>query len=251
MHLDAEVGDLVAELQRVVLAGEDRLAEVLADLLDVDVEGGGELDVADVVAAEVDVHQARHLLGRVGVLVVLDALHERAGAVADADDRDADLLVLVTRGAVGRAVGGAHVRYVPFSEVAGPLRGGRASPHVCPSPDSVTPICTPIGFHPVPPSQPHATGTSKPIRFSPCRSRSAGARRRARGPRPPGRGVGERHLRCGAVVEQGQAPADALGAARAGLPRQVPRAASTNRCLCSTTIARCPDGRDRGARPPR
>jgi hypothetical protein len=50
-------GDL-RELDRVVLPRPDRLAEVLADLLDVDVEGRGELDVANVVAAEVDVHQA-------------------------------------------------------------------------------------------------------------------------------------------------------------------------------------------------
>ena len=58
LDLDAEARDLVGELQRVVLAGEDRLGQVLADLVGVDVEGGGELDVADVVAAEVDVHQA-------------------------------------------------------------------------------------------------------------------------------------------------------------------------------------------------
>ena len=83
----------VGELDRVVLARPDRLGEVFADLLGVDVEGGDELDVADVVAAEVDVHQARNFVGRVGVLVVLDALDEGVGAVADADDRDADLLV--------------------------------------------------------------------------------------------------------------------------------------------------------------
>ena len=34
------------------------LAEVEADLGGVDVEGGDELDVADVVAAELDVHEA-------------------------------------------------------------------------------------------------------------------------------------------------------------------------------------------------
>ena len=38
----------------------------------VDVERGDELDVADVVAAEHDVHEAGHLVGRVGVLVVLE-----------------------------------------------------------------------------------------------------------------------------------------------------------------------------------
>ena len=72
--------------------GPDRLGQVLADLVGIDVEGGRELDVADVVAAEVDVHQAGHALVRVGVLVVLDALHEGGGAVAHAHDRDAHLL---------------------------------------------------------------------------------------------------------------------------------------------------------------
>ncbi len=48
----------------------------MADLALVDVEGGDELDVADVVAAEVDVHEARHeLVGR-GVAVLVDALDE-------------------------------------------------------------------------------------------------------------------------------------------------------------------------------
>jgi hypothetical protein len=46
-----------------------------------------------VVAAEIDVHQARHFVGRIGVLVVLDALDEAVGAVADADDRDPDLVL--------------------------------------------------------------------------------------------------------------------------------------------------------------
>ncbi len=53
---DAEMRD-IGELDRVVGRGVDRLAQVLADLVDIDVEGGGELDVADVIAAEVDVHQ--------------------------------------------------------------------------------------------------------------------------------------------------------------------------------------------------
>ena len=71
----------------------DRLGQVLADLVLVDVEGGHELDVADVVAAELDVHQARDEVVVLGVLVVVAALDEAARAVADADDRDADLAV--------------------------------------------------------------------------------------------------------------------------------------------------------------
>ncbi len=59
-----------------------------------------ELDVPDVIAAEVDVHQARHEIGRVCVLVVLHPLDEGRGAVADADDRDPDFVALSQR-AVG------------------------------------------------------------------------------------------------------------------------------------------------------
>src|SRR5581483_11640763 len=79
-------------LHGVVVAAEDRLGEVVAHLLLVDVEGGAELDVADVVAAEVDVHQARDEVLRVGVLVVLHTLDERGRAVAHADDRHPNLL---------------------------------------------------------------------------------------------------------------------------------------------------------------
>jgi hypothetical protein len=42
-----------------------------------------------VIATQVDVHEAGDLVARLRVAVVVDALHQRAGAVADADDRDA------------------------------------------------------------------------------------------------------------------------------------------------------------------
>ena len=60
--------------------------EVEPDLLAVDVERGDELHVADVVLAELHVHEAGDEVGRVSVLVVLDALDERRCAVAHADD---------------------------------------------------------------------------------------------------------------------------------------------------------------------
>ena len=72
-----------------------------------DVERGGELDVADVVAAEVHVHETGDELVLGGVLVVLDALEERVGAVADADDRDAHLSVRAPL-AVAASVGLGH-----------------------------------------------------------------------------------------------------------------------------------------------
>jgi hypothetical protein len=89
LHGHAERGH-VADLDGVVLAGDDRGGEVLADLLRVDVEGGDELDVGDVVGAEADVHQPGHGRRLVRVAVVVHALHQRGGAVADADDGDLD-----------------------------------------------------------------------------------------------------------------------------------------------------------------
>jgi hypothetical protein len=85
LHGDVERRD-VGDLDGVVLAGEDRLGQVTADLLAVDVERGDELDVADVVVAELYVHESRHARVGVGVAVILHALDERGGAVADADD---------------------------------------------------------------------------------------------------------------------------------------------------------------------
>ncbi len=115
LHGDAGRRD-VGELERVVLRGLDRLGEVEADLLAVDVERCDELDVADVVLAELHVHEARHEVGRVGVLVVLDALDERRGAVADADDCYAyrthycSLMLVEPVDVVGVVVGVALVR---------------------------------------------------------------------------------------------------------------------------------------------
>ena len=84
----------VGELDRVVRVRPHRLGEVDADLALDDVERRDDLDVADVVAAEVDVHQAGDERPRRRVLVVGQALQERVRAVADADDRDADLVLL-------------------------------------------------------------------------------------------------------------------------------------------------------------
>ena len=92
------VRDLLEDVG-VVRLRVDRLGQVLADLVLVDVEGGHELDVADVVAAEVDVHQPGDEVVLLGVLVVVAALDEAARAVADADDRDADLAVAAAPGA--------------------------------------------------------------------------------------------------------------------------------------------------------
>ena len=59
----------------------DRFGQVLADLVLVDVEGGRRTRVADVVTAQVDVHETRDEVGLRGVLVVVAALDEAARAV--------------------------------------------------------------------------------------------------------------------------------------------------------------------------
>ncbi len=84
LHGDARLGELSLEDGGVVGLGEDGLFDRLADFALVDVEGGDDLDVLKAVAADVIVHESRRVLGR--MLIELEALDERARAVADADD---------------------------------------------------------------------------------------------------------------------------------------------------------------------
>ena len=87
---DAQVGH-VAEFHGVVGLGEDGLGEVGADLVDVDVEGGDDVDVGDGVVAERGVHDAGDIVAGLGVLVEVQPLHERRRAVPHPDDRYVDL----------------------------------------------------------------------------------------------------------------------------------------------------------------
>src|SRR5205814_7397210 len=89
--LDGDPGrGYVADLDGVVLAGDDRLSQIPADLLGVHVERGDELYVGDVVLAEGDVHETGDAFVRIGTAVVLHALDQGRGAVADADNGHAD-----------------------------------------------------------------------------------------------------------------------------------------------------------------
>src|SRR4029077_13835658 len=72
----------------------DPLGEIDADLALDDVERRDDFDVADVVAAQIDVHEPGDELLGFRVLVIGQALHERVRAVPDSDDRDADLVLL-------------------------------------------------------------------------------------------------------------------------------------------------------------
>ena len=83
-YRNAKPGDPIPGIMHVDLGGyHDR-----------DVECGDELDVSDVIATEIDVHDPGDRVPGLRVPVVVHALHERARAVADTDDRDADPLLL-------------------------------------------------------------------------------------------------------------------------------------------------------------
>src|SRR6266511_1518887 len=122
----------VGESDGVVLAGGDRLREVAPDLLGVDVEGGDELEVTDVVAPELDVHETGDVVAGLSVPVIVDALHQGRRAVAHADDRDAYLchFLIATPLGLGAAYPACAGRrgsrgvvgfWVPRPVVSGPL----------------------------------------------------------------------------------------------------------------------------------
>ena len=91
MYRHTQLADL-GEGDGVVLTAEDGLAEIVTDLLTVDVECRGKLDVADVVPAQIHMHQARDEVIAVGVAIKLHALDQGGSTVAYADDGDANLL---------------------------------------------------------------------------------------------------------------------------------------------------------------
>ena len=84
----AQMGHL-PEAHGVVGLGPDRLGQVEPDLVGVDVEGGRELDVTHVVSGEAGTHETRNEPVVRGLLVIVNALNECRGAIADSDDGDA------------------------------------------------------------------------------------------------------------------------------------------------------------------
>src|SRR5690349_21981082 len=76
----------VAETMRVVRAGPDRIGDIVSDLARVNVEGRGNLNVADMVTADISVHQPGNRLVRIGVPIVGQPLDERTRAIANSDN---------------------------------------------------------------------------------------------------------------------------------------------------------------------
>src|ERR1019366_4055084 len=116
--LDSDAGGRhVGDINGVVLGGVDGIGQVKADLRGIHVESSDELDVVDVVLPELDVHQAGDGGVRVRILVVLDSLNQRAGAVSHANDCDAhgshvgfSLVVVLQAAGYDGKLGGVEVR---------------------------------------------------------------------------------------------------------------------------------------------
>ena len=80
-----QFGD-IAELVGVVGEGINGFGQVLAHLGIDDIEGGGELNITDVITAQVDVHQAGDAVAVLGILIKMNPLDERGGTVTHPDD---------------------------------------------------------------------------------------------------------------------------------------------------------------------
>ena len=75
LHRHVEVRH-VGELIGVVLAAIDRLAEVFADLCRIDIKRRAELDIVDMIATQIDVHQTRNEISVAGIAIIFDALDQ-------------------------------------------------------------------------------------------------------------------------------------------------------------------------------
>ena len=88
-HLDtcrAEVG----EADRVVRRRLERIGEVASDLALRDIERRDAIDVAHMVAAELQMHEAGYRVVAFRAAVEFDPLDQRGGAISRPDDRDPD-----------------------------------------------------------------------------------------------------------------------------------------------------------------
>ena len=75
LHRDTHLRH-ITELDRIVWLGIDRLAQVLADFICVNVDGGRKLDVGNVIPAQIDMHQTRYKCVIGGIAVVMYSLNK-------------------------------------------------------------------------------------------------------------------------------------------------------------------------------
>ena len=88
LHLGSGRRHLLAKCLRAVGPGEYRVGHVAPDLALVDIPGGDDADIGGPVSRQLQVHEPGHVVGARPVM--RDALHQRGGAIADADDGEMD-----------------------------------------------------------------------------------------------------------------------------------------------------------------
>ncbi len=105
-------GEDIAELRSVIRRGEKGFREIATDLCRVDIEGRGEFGVTHVVPSQPGMHQAGDESGSHGRPYIANALDQRRGAVAYANDGHTN---------------GCH-RVPPFSRVMGGVKTSASAP---------------------------------------------------------------------------------------------------------------------------
>ncbi len=75
LHHDPQRGN-IAEFEGVVWLGKDGLCYVLPHLILIDVKGCNEVDIADVIAPQIYMHQSRDEVGLNSVTVVMYSLYK-------------------------------------------------------------------------------------------------------------------------------------------------------------------------------
>ncbi len=81
-------GGNIRKAERVIGSGVDGFGDIAPDLRSGDVEGRGDLDIADVISAEIGMHQPRNRLVLLRVAIECQPLDEGGRAIADTDQPD-------------------------------------------------------------------------------------------------------------------------------------------------------------------
>ncbi|MBA7582593.1 hypothetical protein ES708_24525 [subsurface metagenome] len=75
-------GGHLTKLEGVVGWGKNSLGYILANLVLINIKGSHEIDITDMIPAEINVHQPGNKFVIFGFLIVVNALNQGGGAVA-------------------------------------------------------------------------------------------------------------------------------------------------------------------------
>jgi hypothetical protein len=75
----------LAELKGIVGLGKNGSGQILAHLVLINIKGSHEIDIADMIAAKIDMHKSGHKLILFGFTIVVDALNQGRGTIAHTD----------------------------------------------------------------------------------------------------------------------------------------------------------------------